>query len=55
MFFISFKNINSHKFTEIIVNFEEIRDNYKEDNKSENKEIKVINKKKLLIFFIIKI
>ena len=50
MFFISFKNINSHKFTEIIVNFEEIRDNYKEDNKSENKEIKVINKKKIIDF-----
>jgi hypothetical protein len=49
MLFIVFKNINSTKFKEIIVNFIEIKENdkenNKEDNKSENKEKKE-NKKK---------
>jgi hypothetical protein len=44
MFYIAFKNINSQKFNEIIVNFKEIRES---NNKNQNKEFIVGNKKKL--------
>ena len=40
MFFIVFKNINSHKFSEIIVDFIEKRENNEEDNKNQNEKIK---------------
>ena len=44
-FFIVFKNSNSHIFNEIIIDFIEIREN---NNKSQNKEYKVSNKKKII-------
>jgi len=48
MFFIVFKNSNSHIFKEIIVDFIYEGENNKEDNKSQNKEYKVTNKKKII-------
>ena len=52
MIFIAFKKINSHKFNEIIVDFKEKREYNKEDNKSQNKEIKG-NKKRIKLLLII--
>ena len=48
MLFIVFKNSDSYIFNEIIINFIEIRENNKEDNKSQIKEHKVPNKKKII-------
>ena len=45
MFFIVFKNINSHIFNEIIVDFMEITENNKKDNKKQNEKIKRRKKK----------
>ena len=51
MFFIVFKNINSHKFSEIIVDFIEKRENNEEDNKNQNEKIKEGKKKIIDILF----
>ena len=48
MFFIVFKKSNSHIFNEIIIDFIKIRENNKEDNKSQNKEYKITNKKTII-------
>ena len=46
---IVYKSINSHKSNEIIIDFIEIRENNKQDNKGQNEKIKE-GKKKLLKF-----
>ena len=48
IFLIVFKNINSHNFNEIIVDFRKDRENSEKDNKNQNEKIKVVNKKKII-------
>ena len=42
MLLIVFKNINSQKFNEIIVDFIDLRENSEKDNKNQNEKMKVI-------------